>query len=74
MMSELDHGVRCERHVGEVFPPRCGDCQAEARAADEATAPIRHGRFVPDSECPVHRGWPLLVTGGCERCATEAAA
>jgi hypothetical protein len=74
MLSELDHGVRCDAHVGDAFPPRCDDCETEARAADEATAPVRFSRFVPDSECPKHHGWPLLLTGGCERCATEEAA
>ena len=23
---EVDYGERCERHVGEVYPPRCSDC------------------------------------------------
>jgi len=30
MNHEVDHGVRCDDHVGEVFPPRCGTCQALA--------------------------------------------
>jgi|GEM_PF-6997077 len=25
-MSDLDHGIRCDRHIGEVFPPRCTAC------------------------------------------------
>lgn len=27
-MNEIDPGVRCEDHVGEVFPPRCSRCEA----------------------------------------------
>ncbi len=30
-MRAIDTDARCERHVGEAFPPRCLDCQ-EARA------------------------------------------
>jgi len=33
----MDAGVRCEAHVGEVFPPRCADC--EALAVEVAPAP-----------------------------------
>jgi hypothetical protein len=64
MHNDLDYGVRCERHVGEVFPPRCADCACEAVAADEKTAPVRLSRYIPNSECPVHRGWPMP----CDRC------
>jgi hypothetical protein len=32
-MDLLDMGVRCEAHVGEVFPPRCGDCVNEQKLA-----------------------------------------
>jgi len=59
MFSELDHGIRCDKHVGEVFPPRCADCTAAALERDQATAPVRFGRHLPNSECSVHRGWPL---------------
>jgi hypothetical protein len=27
---EIDHGARCDNHVGEVFPPRCAECDAAA--------------------------------------------
>lgn len=23
-----DHGARCDKHVGEVFPPRCTTCES----------------------------------------------
>ena len=47
-MEELDHGIRCDRHIGEVFPPRCRDCDAAARERDAATADVRFGREVAD--------------------------
>lgn len=25
----MDTGVRCDAHVGEIFPPRCFDCEKE---------------------------------------------
>ena len=59
MLSELDHGVRCDKHVGEVFPPRCADCTREAAEADAMSAPTRF------AECVLHRGWPEP----CGRCA-----
>ena len=52
---EIDSGVRCERHVGEVFPVRCDDCSAEAETARPATmtadeiAYLELGRPMPDS-------------------------
>jgi len=33
MTDERDDGIRCDRHVGEVFPPRCDDCLEAASAA-----------------------------------------
>ena len=43
-MTEIDQGARCDRHVGEVFAPRCADCERANRdaAADELSA--RHER------------------------------
>jgi hypothetical protein len=45
---ERDDGVRCDRHVGEVHPPRCVDCDRERLRANHealqaaiATAPGR---------------------------------
>jgi hypothetical protein len=35
-MTELDLGTRCDDHIGEVFPPRCTDCdQAEQQKQGE---------------------------------------
>lgn len=62
-MPELDVGIRCDSHVGEVFQPRCSACDQEMNAA--RTAP-RIG------ECPRH---PYYVCGGvygpCARCERE---
>jgi hypothetical protein len=55
-----DHGLRCDRHVGEVFPPRCGDC-------DVLNITIPRVGFVPGSECSQHRDYPLP----CVRCLRE---
>ncbi len=35
-VGEIDDGARCAVHVGEVFPPRCTECDAlrEERAPD----------------------------------------
>ncbi|MFC0681982.1 hypothetical protein ACFFGH_29475 [Lysobacter korlensis] len=27
-VGEMDDGARCAEHVGEVFPPRCPQCDA----------------------------------------------
>jgi hypothetical protein len=35
-----DLGVRCEEHVGEVFPPRCSECERlQQEAKPPATTP-----------------------------------
>ena len=31
----IDDGLRCDDHVGEVFPPRCEKCDAERRDQDQ---------------------------------------
>jgi hypothetical protein len=60
MTTELDHGTRCDKHIGEAFPPRCATCdQAQLEAATET---LHRG------ECNKHDGYPLP----CERCAREA--
>ena len=33
---EIDTGIRCGEHVGEVFPPRCAECDALRREDDDA--------------------------------------
>jgi len=40
-MEDIDHGARCEDHVGEVFRPRCEACDAAAvEQAREAAAAV----------------------------------
>lgn len=63
-MDHIDTGERCEAHVGEVFPPRCNDCETE-RATAHPQVP-RCGYF-PGTECPSHRERPLP----CDRCAED---
>lgn len=49
----IDLGIRCDRHTGEVFAPRCFDCltaQLEARPKVELDYCI-HGR-VDGAHCP----------------------
>ena len=61
-------GERCDRHVGEVFPPRCSACDALQRERP----PERHRRlgFIPGSSCPLHPNWPLPCLK-CERIADD---
>jgi hypothetical protein len=69
-MHEPDHGARCDKHVGEVFPPRCNDC-VTAQADDVCqTDTTRRApkRYIPGSECPLHRGYPMP----CDRCERDA--
>jgi hypothetical protein len=66
MNSELDHGIRCDNHVGEAFPPRCLDCEAEARKA----LGIPRAGFIPGSECVAHPAYPLPRA----RCARDSIA
>jgi hypothetical protein len=63
LLSDLDHGARCERHVGEVFPPRCDECTALAKDVRPAHTP-RIG-YVVGTECTIHPFYPLP----CEHCA-----
>lgn len=64
MPHHIDAGVRCERHVGEAFPPRCYDCTA--LAADTLplpTDPPPVGVY-SSTECEIHAGYFLP----CEKC------
>jgi len=54
---------RCEEHVGEVFPPRCSECDTTA-----ASSRPRLG-FIPGTECDQHPGYPMP----CARCERDAA-
>lgn len=67
-MRSIDPGARCDAHVGEVFPPRCRDCEAEAASSPPAPAP-RPCVYVPGSSCPRHPHYPEP----CDACDREAA-
>ena len=68
MTHEIDLGVRCDKHTGEVFPPRCYDCQTLATELHEQP---RVG-FIPGTECKKHPGYPLTSPAGrCERCIRD---
>jgi hypothetical protein len=66
MISELDHGIRCDDHIGEVFPPRCADCDALTLQGASDLVIARLG-FLPGSECGVHAGYPLP----CAKCLRD---
>ena len=60
-----DLGIRCDRHVGEVFPPRCDACLvATAEHATEMRS--RRLGFIPGSACHLHTEYPLPCAL-CER-------
>lgn len=61
MLAELDHGTRCERHVGEAFRVRCYDCDQLATAA-----PARDLAYL---DSPVN----CSPEAPCDRCIREAA-
>ena len=63
MPTFVDPGERCDRHVGEVFPPRCSDCLTIT--AD--SPPVLAARYTPFSECSTHQGWPIP----CGRCTSH---
>ena len=66
ILDYLDTGERCDRHVGEVFPPRCADC---GTASDTPQQPRRpRVQYVHGAMCPVHVGYPMKTTGRCDRC------
>lgn len=63
--DELDIGARCDRHVGEVFRPRCNDCERERTAASQT-------RGAPGTECAKHPGYIHdHPTGYCARCVRD---
>lgn len=57
-MNYVDLGIRCDRHVGEVFAPRCDACDT---AAAEHTTEMRARRlgFIPGTACISHPDYPL---------------
>jgi len=62
MATYVDPGDRCEKHVGEVFPPRCANCGT----IDSENTALWRDRYTPFSECISHRGWPMP----CGRCTS----
>lgn len=72
-MTGIDIGARCERHVGEVFPPRCSDCSDAAAEAFERQPAVEvsgpPGGVYSSTECPTHPGYFLP----CDACARAAA-
>jgi hypothetical protein len=60
MFAITDLGSRCDRHVGEVYAPRCGDCEV---------LNIRFPRagYTPGSQCSKHPDYPLP----CASCARD---
>lgn len=54
MSFEVDHGIRCETHIGEVFRVRCETC--DWLADHELRRPVR---YLPDTQCELHYGYPL---------------
>ena len=38
MSMPVDNGIRCDRHVGELFQVRCYDCQQEAIEEEASVA------------------------------------
>ena len=58
-----DLGVRCDRHVGEVFPPRCVTCeQLTSEWQSLNTAKLARPR--PDLDAPV----TCSVENPCQWC------
>lgn len=61
--EDLDIGALCERHVGELYRPRCPECdQARAESLVPAVG------FFPGSSCAQHPAYPRP----CARCARDA--
>ena len=60
-----DLGARCDRHVGEVFAPRCDACNlASAEHINELRS--RRLGFIPGTACHLHTDYPLPCAL-CER-------
>lgn len=62
--------TRCENHVGEPYAPRCASCDREGTHAPSAPCALPqrriYKRYIPGSECPLHRGYPVPCDA-CER-------
>jgi hypothetical protein len=66
-MTSLDHGIRCEMHIGEVFQVHCTACDIAATEHLATHPPTRYVTYIPNSECPQHQGYPLP----CDRCSRD---
>ena len=60
-----DLGIRCDRHVGEVFSSRCDACHNAANEHASELCSRRLG-FIPGTECHLHTDYPLPCAL-CER-------
>ena len=63
---------RCEEHLNDPDPPRCGPC-ADARRAHARWEAQRAARIAAAPKCPKHRGLPATNCGLCraEKLAPE---
>lgn len=80
--SKVNEGARCESHVGEIYPPRCSECDRvtggdviDRQETARLGAVISRAGYIPGSECPQHENYPLVSTDPplCDRCKREAA-
>jgi hypothetical protein len=67
MLAELDHGTRCDEHVGEAFRVRCSDCDELAAEAQTLAAMHPHALL----ECQLHAGYFHYPATSCDRCARD---
>jgi len=70
MTTDLDLGARCDQHVGEVFRPRCLNCdlaRTDGLSSPDPTGIAPLPVASPGTECPLHAEYPLP----CARCARD---
>lgn len=69
-MVIIDSGERCSQHAGEVFPPRCAECQKLTEAAELDARMERLARRLPTPGvmCVFHPDYPA---NPCLRCARD---
>lgn len=52
----MDIGARCEVHVGEVFPPRCADCERlQVFSSEQVRTEFTPEPWAPST--PAESGW-----------------
>lgn len=66
MTDFVDHSSRCTAHVGEIFPVRCRDCDAEAQAARASHDTPTDRLNTHASPSDVDRICDALLTGAIE--------